>query len=184
MRAEISTLPAPPKLGLAEREAETSERFLPIWAIAKTPARHRRRNASLAAKAAKSASGLRATIFLAGSCGFGAFAGNLRRCTAKGFGCLVIECRLCDAHADLRWRRRRATMPARAIRPKAYTRWHLDEMVVSFSGKQMYMWRAVDGEGEVLEILVQPRRDKAAGNAPSAHAPSPPRLCPHGCCHR
>ena len=28
--------------------------------------------------------------------------------------------------------------------------------------KQMYMWRAVDGEGEVLDILVQPRRDKAA----------------------
>jgi putative transposase len=47
-------------------------------------------------------------------------------------------------------------------RPKAYTRWHLDEMVVSLSGKQMYMWRAVDGEGEVLEILVQPQRDKAA----------------------
>ena len=50
----------------------------------------------------------------------------------------------------------------RAIRPKAYTWWHLDEMVVSLSGKQMYMWRAVDAEGEVLEILVQPRRDKAA----------------------
>jgi putative transposase len=50
----------------------------------------------------------------------------------------------------------------KAIRPKAYTRWHLDEMVVSLSGRQMYMWRAVDGEGEVLEILVQPRRDKAA----------------------
>jgi putative transposase len=50
----------------------------------------------------------------------------------------------------------------RAIRPKAYSRWHRDEMVVSLSGKQMYMWRAVDGEGEVLEILVQPRRDKAA----------------------
>jgi transposase-like protein len=50
----------------------------------------------------------------------------------------------------------------RAIRPKAYTRWHLDEMVVSLSGKQMYMWRAVDVEGEVLEILVQPKRDKAA----------------------
>src|ERR1700757_3079899 len=53
-------------------------------------------------------------------------------------------------------------MNLRAIRPKAYTRWHLDEMVVSLSGKQMYMWRAVDGEGEVLEILVQSRRDKAA----------------------
>ena len=46
--------------------------------------------------------------------------------------------------------------------PQVYTRWHLDEMVISLSGKQMYMWRAVDGEGEVLEILVQPRRDKAA----------------------
>jgi putative transposase len=50
----------------------------------------------------------------------------------------------------------------RKSRPRAYSRWHLDEMVVSLSGKQMYMWRAVDGEGEVLEILVQPRRDKAA----------------------
>jgi transposase-like protein len=35
-------------------------------------------------------------------------------------------------------------------------------MVVSLSGEQMYLWRAVDGEGEVLEILVQPQRDKAA----------------------
>jgi putative transposase len=39
----------------------------------------------------------------------------------------------------------------RTIRPKPYTRWHLDEdeMVVSLSGKQMYMWRAIDGEGEI-----------------------------------
>src|SRR5271156_2472876 len=50
----------------------------------------------------------------------------------------------------------------REIRPKAHNRWHLDEMVVSIAGRQIYMWRAVDGEGEVLEILVQPRRDKAA----------------------
>jgi transposase-like protein len=50
----------------------------------------------------------------------------------------------------------------RAIRPKAYTRWHLDEMVASLSRKPMYLWRAVDGKGEVLEILVQPKRDKAA----------------------
>jgi hypothetical protein len=34
----------------------------------------------------------------------------------------------------------------RKIRPKTYTRWHLDEMVVSIAGRQMYMWRAVDGE--------------------------------------
>jgi IS1 family transposase len=32
----------------------------------------------------------------------------------------------------------------------------------SIAGRQMYMWRAVDSEGEVLEILVQPQRDKAA----------------------
>jgi putative transposase len=50
----------------------------------------------------------------------------------------------------------------RAIRPKAHSRWHLDEMMVSIAGRQMYMWRAVDSEGEVLEILVQPQRDKAA----------------------
>jgi putative transposase len=50
----------------------------------------------------------------------------------------------------------------RAIRPKPHSRWHLDELVVSIAGRQMYMWRAVDREGEVLEILVQPRRDKTA----------------------
>jgi putative transposase len=48
----------------------------------------------------------------------------------------------------------------RGTRPKPHSRGHLDEMVVSIAGRQMYMWRAV--EGEVLEILVQPQRDKAA----------------------
>ena len=41
-------------------------------------------------------------------------------------------------------------------------RWHLDEMVVSIAGRRMYMWRAVDSEGEVLDVLVQRERDKAA----------------------
>ena len=44
----------------------------------------------------------------------------------------------------------------REIRPKAHTRWHLDEMVISIAGRQMYMWRAVDSEGEVLEIWYSP----------------------------
>ena len=36
-------------------------------------------------------------------------------------------------------------------------------MVVSIQGKRMYLWRAVDSEGEVLDLLVQPKRDiKAA----------------------
>ena len=41
-------------------------------------------------------------------------------------------------------------------------RWHLYEMVVRIAGKQMYLWRAVDHEGEVLDMLVQRRRDSRA----------------------
>ena len=40
--------------------------------------------------------------------------------------------------------------------------WHLDEMAVRIGGKQMHLWRAVDDEGEVLDVLFQRRRDKAA----------------------
>jgi putative transposase len=47
-------------------------------------------------------------------------------------------------------------------RSVAHDQWHLDEMVVSIAGRGRYMWRAVDSEGEVLDMLVQPRRDKAA----------------------
>jgi putative transposase len=50
----------------------------------------------------------------------------------------------------------------RACRPRPSDCWHLDEMVVRIAGKQMYLWRAVDHEGEVLEILVQRRRDRSA----------------------
>jgi putative transposase len=50
----------------------------------------------------------------------------------------------------------------RQRRPKPSSRWHLDEMAVRIAGKQMYLWRAVDDEGEVLDVLVQRRRDKAA----------------------
>ena len=50
----------------------------------------------------------------------------------------------------------------RSIRPRPHDRWHLDEMVVSIGGQRMYMWRAVDGEGEVLDVLIQRSRDKAA----------------------
>src|SRR5260370_31587996 len=46
--------------------------------------------------------------------------------------------------------------------PRPSDRWHLDEMVVRIVGKRMYLWRAVDHEGEVLDMLVQRRRDKRA----------------------
>jgi putative transposase len=50
----------------------------------------------------------------------------------------------------------------RARRPKPHSRWHLDEMAVRIGGKQMYLWRAVDGEGEVLDVLLQAKRDTKA----------------------
>jgi len=50
----------------------------------------------------------------------------------------------------------------RRLRPRPDGRWHLDEMFVSINGRQMYLWRAVDSEGEVLDILVQSRRNKRA----------------------
>src|SRR5438105_3473321 len=37
----------------------------------------------------------------------------------------------------------------RRSRPRPSDRWHLDEMVVRIAGKRMYLWRAVDHEGEV-----------------------------------
>jgi putative transposase len=47
-------------------------------------------------------------------------------------------------------------------RPSPSAHWHLDEMVVNIRGKRMYLWRAVDAEGEVLDMIVQHRRDPAA----------------------
>ena len=50
----------------------------------------------------------------------------------------------------------------RQRRPRPSDRWRLDEMVVRIAGKRMYLWRAVDHEGEVLDLLVQRRRDSRA----------------------
>ena len=40
--------------------------------------------------------------------------------------------------------------------------WFLDEVVVTINGQQQYLWRAVDQDGDVIDILVQPRRDSRA----------------------
>jgi putative transposase len=50
----------------------------------------------------------------------------------------------------------------RARRPRPHGRWHLDEMAVRIGGRKMYLWRAVDAEGEVLDVLVQAKRDTKA----------------------
>src|SRR5271157_3665982 len=45
------------------------------------------------------------------------------------------------------------------------SQWHLDEMAVPITGRRFWLWRAVDDEGEVLDLLVQRRRDaRAAAN--------------------
>jgi putative transposase len=50
----------------------------------------------------------------------------------------------------------------RRRRPRPGDKRHLDEVFVRINGEQKYLWRAVDQDGNVLDILVQNRRDKAA----------------------
>ncbi|MFJ6686739.1 IS6 family transposase [Streptomyces werraensis] len=50
----------------------------------------------------------------------------------------------------------------RRRRPRPGGTWHLDEVFIKINGKLKYLWRAVDQDGNVLDILVQNRRDKAA----------------------
>src|SRR6202049_337761 len=64
-----------------------------------------------------------------------------------------------------RWVLKFGPLFARELRRRRHrptSRWHLDEMAVLIGGKQFWLWRAVDDEGEVLDLLVQRRRDKAA----------------------
>jgi transposase-like protein len=50
----------------------------------------------------------------------------------------------------------------RQRRPRPSGCWHLDEVFVRIGGRIHYLWRAVDDEGEVLDLLVQSRRDRKA----------------------
>ena len=60
-------------------------------------------------------------------------------------------------------------------------RWFLDEVVVSIRGKRRYLWRAVDQDGDLIDILVQNRfhrialeQSHASQNRPAGNAPKPP----------
>ncbi len=50
----------------------------------------------------------------------------------------------------------------RRHRPRPGDEWHRDEVFIGINGVQHSLWRAVDQDGNVLDILVQRRRDKAA----------------------
>jgi len=57
-----------------------------------------------------------------------------------------------------------AEIRKRRIHHRFYSnwRWHLDEVFVRINGETHYLWRAVDHEGEVLEVFVTQRRDRRA----------------------
>lgn len=50
----------------------------------------------------------------------------------------------------------------RAQRGRLGSTWHLDEVCLKIGGRWQYLWRAVDQDGSVLDILVQPKRNKQA----------------------
>ena len=50
----------------------------------------------------------------------------------------------------------------RSCSPRPGDHWHLDEVFLKIQSKLQHLWRAVDQDGEVLDILAQPRRNKRA----------------------
>ena len=68
----------------------------------------------------------------------------------------------------------------RQRRPKPSPRWHLDGMALRVGGEQMYLWRVVDDEGEVLDVLVQRRRDKATARKLMRKLPKKHGMAPTG----
>ncbi len=58
--------------------------------------------------------------------------------------------------------RRRRVESLRAV---PQWRWHLDEVFVKINGETHYLWRAIDHEGEVLEVFATKRRDRKAALA-------------------
>ena len=87
----------------------------------------------------------RSTIF----CSSGASTSATRRYGSGGTG--SVRCSLTEI------RKRRLHH-----RSFSHWRWHLDEVFVRINGETHYLWRAVDHEGEVLEVFVTKRRDRRA----------------------
>jgi len=50
----------------------------------------------------------------------------------------------------------------RRDRPRPNDKWHLDEVVIPINGVKHWLWRAVDANGDVLDILVQTRQNAKA----------------------
>ena len=50
----------------------------------------------------------------------------------------------------------------RRDRPRPNDKWHMDEVVIAIRGKKYWLWHAIDADGDVLDILVQTRRNAKA----------------------
>ncbi len=64
-----------------------------------------------------------------------------------------------------RWCQKFGQTDANALRrrrPRPGDKWHLDAVFIGINGVRHYLWRAVDRDGTVLDILGQCRRDRAA----------------------
>ena len=80
---------------------------------------------------------------------------------------MADACYLRSAHqsrgsAKRRRVRIRLTAPISRMRGFRHWRWHPDETYVKLNGEMVYLWRAVDQRGEILESFVTKTRDKAA----------------------
>ena len=87
---------------------------------------------------------------------------------------LLLERAIDICHETVRmWSNRFGPMFAGEIRRQRVShmrgfrhwRWHLDEVYVKLDGKMVYLWRAVDHEGEILESYITKKRDKDAALA-------------------
>lgn len=81
-----------------------------------------------------------------------------------------------------RWCAKFGQAYANALRrrqPRPGDKWHLDEVFIKINGEQKYLWRAVDQDSNVLDILVQSRRDKAAAKRFLRRLMKKTRMVPH-----
>jgi putative transposase len=69
----------------------------------------------------------------------------------------------------------------RRRRPQTGDKWHLDEVFLKINGVTHYLWRAVDQNGVVIDILVQPKRDRFAAMRFFGKLLRPSRVRPRDC---
>ena len=79
---------------------------------------------------------------------------------------LLAERGIIVSHETIRqWSRRFGAEYARKLKRREGRlgdTWYLDEVFVTIQGQRQYLWRAVDQDGDVIDILIQPRRDRRA----------------------